>query len=89
LASPIASLATNAAGHVDFLDSAGRWVGTGPAIPSEAGFVRRWRVSPLPGASDVLVIEVVVAPVTDRQWAADPVRQDDVRIVTMKGRKAW
>jgi type II secretory pathway pseudopilin PulG len=86
-ASPASSLSADTPGYVDFLDASGRWVGAGPSVPADAVFVRRWRVSPLTGSADALVLEVVVSPRSART-GIDPFRPDDVRLTTVKARKA-
>lgn len=64
-ASPLGVLAGNVAGFVDYLDSAGAWVGTGPTPPPSAVFIRRWAVTPLPAdPADTLVLQVLVTNVT-------------------------
>jgi hypothetical protein len=86
--SPGSSLSADVPGYTDYLDATGQWIGGAGTQSSRASFVRRWRVSRLPGSTDALVLEVVVAPVTSRLSAVDPVRPDDVRLVTVKARKA-
>ena len=64
--SPARALEENTAGYVDFLDAHGRWVSSGPDVPGDAAFVRRWAVErPADGSADSLVIQVVVRPVTE------------------------
>jgi type II secretory pathway pseudopilin PulG len=59
--SPPGTLDANVTGYVDYLDSAGAWVGTGIRVPSNAAHVRRWAVSRAPGDPDnVVVLDVVV-----------------------------
>jgi hypothetical protein len=59
--SPPGALSANTPFHVDFTDAHGGWIGTGPAPPRGAAFVRRWSISSVPGAADTLRLEVVVA----------------------------
>lgn len=78
-----AALDTNVSGFVDYLDSSGAWVGSGPAPPPDAVFVRRWAIdSPAP---DLLVLQVLVRPVAgdlpDVRRAAG-----EVRFVTVRAR---
>lgn len=84
--SPVASLSVDSPGYVDYLDASGRWVGAGPAAPADAAFTRRWRISVLTGAHDCVVLEVIVSRLTARTGGA--LRQDDVRLLTVKARKA-
>lgn len=66
-ATPAATLLSNAAGHADFLDAQGVWIGAGIEYPPGAAYVRRWAVTPLPGDPETLVFRVVVAPaIADR-----------------------
>jgi type II secretory pathway pseudopilin PulG len=60
--SPPGSLLVNAAGYVDFLDAHGVWVGSGPAPPSSAYYVRRWAITPWPSQpDDALVLQVLAS----------------------------
>jgi len=60
--SPPDSLATNRPGCVDYLDAAGRWIGTGAVPPSGGVYVRRWNVQPLPAdPANSLLLQVLVA----------------------------
>lgn len=64
--SPPATLSTNTAGFVDFVDRAGSWVGTGSRPPGGAAFVRRWSIQPFaPDPQDAVVLTVVVLPLAD------------------------
>jgi prepilin-type N-terminal cleavage/methylation domain-containing protein len=84
--SPPGTLADNTPGYVDYLDEAGRWVGSGGSPPGRAVFARRWSIEPaaaaLPGA---LVLRVAVWR-RARPWAVSrgggsgwlPVTQLDV-----------
>lgn len=55
------SLAASVDGSVDYLDARGTWIGRGVSPPPGATFVRRWRVSGVPGASvDAIAIQVFV-----------------------------
>lgn len=49
-------------GFVDYLDATGQWVGTGPAVPRSAVYIRRWAIDAWDGA-DLVVLRVVVGPV--------------------------
>jgi prepilin-type N-terminal cleavage/methylation domain-containing protein len=57
------TLDRNAPGYVDYLDSIGRWVGTGAGPPPGAVFARRWNVQAVVGDPDTLVLRVRVAMV--------------------------
>lgn len=89
--SPDSSLDANTPPYVDYLDTAGRWVGRGTTPPSTAAYIRRWSIRPLesdPG--NTLVFQVLVT--TSRQ-PRDPahrnVRQaDEARLVCVKTRRA-
>ncbi len=84
---PVSSLTVNTAGYADYLDGDGGWIGAGPVPPAGAAFVRRWNVARLGPVSDARVLQVVVS--SSRGAAADPARPDDVRLVTVKARKAY
>ena len=59
--SPAFSLARNTPGYVDYLDTAGRWVGTGTVAPSGTVYVRRWAVVVDDGwPDDLRALHVVV-----------------------------
>jgi prepilin-type N-terminal cleavage/methylation domain-containing protein len=59
--SPPDSLSDNTPGYVDYLDSAGRWIGSGSSPPGPAAFVRRWSIEPAgPSSPATLVLRVVV-----------------------------
>jgi hypothetical protein len=58
--SPPDTLDRNVPGYVDFLDAAGRWVGSGATKPAAAVFVRRWNVAAVGGDPDTLVLRAVV-----------------------------
>ena len=60
--SPPGSLGSNIAGFADYLDEAGRWLGSGPAPPPGTVFVRRWSTEADAGASppSTLTLHVVV-----------------------------
>ncbi len=85
--SPLGALDANTPGHVDFLDRAGRWVGTGAAVPAEAVYVRRWSVAPLASdPADALVLRVLVRSIarTSRHGAGPA----DAVLTTVRTRKA-
>jgi type II secretory pathway pseudopilin PulG len=69
--SPSDALRTNRAGHVDFLDGRGHWLGAGLSPPPGTVYVRRWSVTPWPpAAADVLVVQVMVGALAVEPGAA-------------------
>ena len=92
LPSPPGALDRDTPGYVDFLDGAGRWVGTGPAPPASAVFIRRWSVTPSVTGSDTIVLQVLVTTV-QRERAigrvAPPrlVHGDDVLVTAVRTRR--
>jgi prepilin-type N-terminal cleavage/methylation domain-containing protein len=73
-------LERNATGYVDYLDGAGRWVGTGITAPPTATYLRRWSVEPLsPSLPDTLLLQVLVTTVVPAA--------DRVLLVTVRTRK--
>ena len=67
-ASPADSLQRNVAGYVDYLDEAGRWVGTGPQPPPRAVYIRRWCIQPLPeDPVNARLLQVLVTSVVGRR----------------------
>ena len=73
-------LERNAAGYVDYVNEAGRWVGTGSHAPPQAAYLRRWSVEPLSSAlPDTLLLQVLVTTVVPSA--------DRVRLVTIRTRK--
>ena len=61
--SPADTLAQDTPGYVDYLDRAGRWIGTGARPTSCTVFVRRWSVEGVASArDDRLVLQVIVMP---------------------------
>ena len=60
---PVGALARNTPGYVDYLDRAGRWIGSGARPPAGTFFVRRWSVRRVGAArDDRLVLQVLVMP---------------------------
>jgi len=78
------SLDTNVSGFVDYLDDAGRWVGSGPTPPRAAVFVRRWAIES-PGPPDLLVLQVLVRPLANGPLAGRR-QPGDARMVTARAR---
>jgi type II secretory pathway pseudopilin PulG len=61
LPSPSSALSENTPGFVDYLDEAGRWIGTGNTPPSRTVYLRRWSIEPLPvDPADSIVLQVLV-----------------------------
>jgi hypothetical protein len=90
--SPTGTLSANTPGYVDYLDKHGRWVGTGPAPPASAVFIRRWNVALLPSSpGDSLVLRVLVTTVVrDSQSSSTSPRRrlaGDAEVVTVLTRK--
>jgi prepilin-type N-terminal cleavage/methylation domain-containing protein len=90
--SPSGTLQTNTPGYVDYLDAFGNWAGNGTTPPSNAVYIRRWAIEPLPtNPNNTLILQVFVTTRKPEQ-AAGPqpgVRlADDAWIVGVKTRKA-
>lgn len=79
--SPPDSLRRDLPGYVDFADARGGWVSAGPVPPPSAVFVRRWRISLVPGSSSALALQV-------RVGAVDGTDDGSVTLASVKGRKA-
>jgi hypothetical protein len=93
-ASPAGTLDRNTPGYVDFLDAAGRWVGSGTTPPPAAVFVRRWSVEPLPAEADaVLMLQVLVTRVGPERSVALAAGErrtplaGDARLATLSARR--
>jgi prepilin-type N-terminal cleavage/methylation domain-containing protein len=80
------ALARDDPGHVDYADRRGAWLAASN-VPG-AAFVRRWRVSPVPSATDCLAIEVLVDVVTSGLAPGAWPSPMAVRLTTVKARKA-
>ena len=86
--SPPDTLSVDTPGYSDFADGRGNWVGSGPAAPPGAAFVRRWRIARVPSTVACLALEVVVDvvdPTGARTAASTPAA---VRLTAVKTRKA-
>ncbi len=70
--SPADSLDANVGGYVDYLNTSGEWVGTGASPPPLARYIRRWRVRPLAGDPDALVLQVLVTTTRQDRLAPRP-----------------
>ena len=88
--SPAGALTQNTSGYCDFLDASGRTLGGGTTPPANTAFIRRWSIDSLAAATTAtLVIQVSVTPVRNGVVAGGVRRRpDEVRIVTVKTRKA-
>ncbi len=59
---PSGPIARAGAGHTDYLDRDGAWIGSGANPPAGTAFVRRWSITPVAWApNDTLRLEVAVA----------------------------
>ena len=78
-------------GYVDYLDSGGRSLGGGSAVPMNTAYIRRWMVEPLPtNPNNTLILHVLVTRRTDRGVAdAGSVTRlpDEARLTSVKTRK--
>jgi prepilin-type N-terminal cleavage/methylation domain-containing protein len=81
-----ASLDANVAGHVDYVDRNGVWVGAGTTPPTGAVFVRRWSVEPVGGSSDLLALQVLVRPVASGAPGGAARSAGEVRLLTLRAR---
>ncbi|MEO6212118.1 MAG: prepilin-type N-terminal cleavage/methylation domain-containing protein [Vicinamibacterales bacterium] len=92
--SPVDTLDQNRAGHVDFLDAHGTYVGTGTTVPVSASYIRRWSIQPLPtNPNNTLILQVLVTPVSNeagRVSGPGPRQRmaGDAVLVSIKTRKA-
>ena len=93
-ASPPDALASNVRSYVDYLDDRGRWVGNGAGPPSQAAFIRRWSVRPLPAdPGSTLILSVLVTTVAQDRSRADAWTSRSgteallVTLITRKGRQ--
>jgi type II secretory pathway pseudopilin PulG len=90
--SPSNTLQANTSGYVDYLEPNGHSLGGGTVIPSNAAYIRRWFVEPLPAHPDhTLVLQVLVTRRADRGSAdAGSVQRlpEEARLITLKTRKA-
>lgn len=92
--SPAGTLNYNTIGWVDYLDKYGVELGGGTMTPpSNAIYIRRWSVEPLPtNPNNTLVLQVLVTPVglrTNGDTSTSVVRNNqEARFITVKTRKA-
>lgn len=89
--SPTNTLQASTDGYVDYLDSGGRSLGGGTAVPMNTAYIRRWMVEPLPtNPNNTLILQVLVTRRTDRGVAdAGSVARmpDEARLISVKTRK--
>ena len=90
--SPSTALQSNTTGYVDYVDSFGNKLGTGPNPPGQAIYTRRWSISPLPtNPNNTLVIQVLVTRNRNRGSADQGAVMrlpEEARMITVKTRKA-
>jgi hypothetical protein len=92
--SPDDALWIDRAGYVDYLDAAGRGLGSGADARARAAYVRRWsigRQGPPSAASEVAALAVLVAPqaAAARAAAFDPTRiADHPGVVVVRGARS-
>lgn len=89
--SPANALDSNVPGFFEYLAETGAWV----ASASDAAYVRRWAIRPLPtNPNNTLIIQVLVSPIVDervRQTASTGTRRriiGDALLTSVKTRKA-
>ena len=92
-ASPVGALLSSTAGYVDYLGPAGAYAGTGTTPPSDAVYIRRWSVTPLPeDPANTLVLQVMVTRQRNRGAVANAGAglrlPNEARIVSLKTRKS-
>jgi hypothetical protein len=88
--SPGATLLSNSAGWVDYVDRDGRTLDGGASPPSGTAYIRRWAVQPLVENPDTLVIQVLVMPRRDGGGAGQRAlgrRPGQARVVMLRTRK--
>lgn len=89
--SPTNTLQASTDDYVDYLDSGGRSLGGGTAVPMNTAYIRRWMVEPLPtNPNNTIILQVLVTRRTDRGVAdAGSVARlpDEARLISAKTRK--
>jgi prepilin-type N-terminal cleavage/methylation domain-containing protein len=86
---PPGSIDRSAPGYADYLDEAGRWLGTGSTPAESTTYVRRWSVDALPDdPAHARVLRVEVATLrSELQRGARAARpHDSVRLATIRVR---
>jgi prepilin-type N-terminal cleavage/methylation domain-containing protein len=69
-ASPGGTLTSTVSGYADFVDAAGRVLGSGTAPPAGAVYLRRWSIDPLPDSPNhTWILQVVVTDLAGRSAA--------------------
>lgn len=87
--SPGPTLESNTPGFVDYLGPYGEWLGTGATPPAGTLYVRRWSIEALPtNPNNTLVFQVRVLRVEQATGAGTTPAREDVRLCTVKTRKA-
>jgi len=87
--SPSDTLIRSTVGYVDYLDSAGTYLGTATLPVAGAVYVRRWSVTPLSeDPNNTLVLQVTVSRTRGSAAAGAAVRlPDEARLMSIKTRK--
>jgi prepilin-type N-terminal cleavage/methylation domain-containing protein len=89
--SPASALDTNTTGYVDYLDTAGTWVGTGSSPPAAARYIRRWSIQALPeDPQGSVIVQVLVTTVVGDLHARAPRLRlaEDALVTTVWSRRA-
>jgi type II secretory pathway pseudopilin PulG len=87
--SPDATLFSNTDGWVDYVDRFGNVLGGGSSPRPKTAYTRRWAIEPLETSPDnSIVIHVLVTARLDSGAGSVTRRPDDVRLVSVKTRKA-
>jgi type II secretory pathway pseudopilin PulG len=86
LPSPSDALAASRDGYVDYLDAQGQWVSAGTDIPQAAVYARRWLIERRgTGASELLVVQVMVTTALSARRGGDSFGRSDVDAVWISG----
>jgi type II secretory pathway pseudopilin PulG len=76
-------------GYVDYLDSLGNWIGRDAAALPRAAYVRRWTVRRLgAGPTELVMFEVLVAPVTSVMRSDGAPLLTNAAVVRLQGARA-
>jgi prepilin-type N-terminal cleavage/methylation domain-containing protein len=87
--STVATLDADTPGFVDYLGPRGEYLGTGAAPPVGTIYVRRWAIDALPtNPNNTLVFQVRVLRVPPSGATATAAPREDVRLCSVKTRKA-
>lgn len=89
-ASPGDTLASAVSGYVDYLDSAGTWIGGGGSPPRDARWQRRWSIQAVAGQADTLMLQVLVSPArtSGAAMARDAAATNGAWLVSVRSRRA-